>query len=226
MDLELHDLTAAYALDALDEHERVEYERHLATCERCREELAVLQDTAAHLAYGVASPTPPAALRDRVLESVRADGGVVVAFPQRRRLTYALGAAAAAAAALAIGLGAWSASLRQELDAQQSVVDILADPDARTRALEGANGRLVVTETGDAALVVAGLADAPEGKTYEIWVIEGDEPRPAGLFDGSGSRDVVRLTRPVPPRATVAVTIEPEGGVDAPTTKPIFSARA
>ena len=223
MALEVHDLTAAYALDALDAHERDEYERHLATCERCRAELAQLQDASAQLAFGAAAPAPPAALRDRVLERVRADGGVVVPF-RRRRITYALGAVAAAAAVVAIGLGVWASSLADELDAQRSVVGILADPDARTIMLDGANGRVVVNETGDAALVVAGLGEAPSGKTYEIWVIEGATPRPAGLFDGSASRDVVRLTRPVPPRATVAVTVEPEGGVDAPTTDPIFSA--
>ena len=36
----IHDLTAAYALDALDAEEQELYEGHLATCERCREELA------------------------------------------------------------------------------------------------------------------------------------------------------------------------------------------
>jgi hypothetical protein len=36
----------------------------------------------------------------------------------------------------------------------------------------------------------------------------------------------VRLARPVPPQATVAATVEADGGVDTPTTKPVFSARA
>src|SRR5207253_6326006 len=40
----LHDLTAAYALDALDEPERREYEAHLARCEQCRDELASLSE--------------------------------------------------------------------------------------------------------------------------------------------------------------------------------------
>ena len=34
----LHDLTAAYALDALDSDEAREYEAHLARCEQCRAE--------------------------------------------------------------------------------------------------------------------------------------------------------------------------------------------
>ena len=36
--------------------------------------------------------------------------------------------------------------------------------------------------------------------------------------------DVVRLTRPVPPGAKVAVTVERSGGVDAPTSPPVMSA--
>ena len=32
----LHELTAAYALDALDDHETREYEEHLRRCEQCR----------------------------------------------------------------------------------------------------------------------------------------------------------------------------------------------
>ena len=41
--LTMHDLTAAYALDALDAKSRARYEEHLATCEVCREQLAQLE---------------------------------------------------------------------------------------------------------------------------------------------------------------------------------------
>jgi anti-sigma factor RsiW len=41
MEADLHDLTAAYALDALDPDEAREYEAHLARCERCRAERAL-----------------------------------------------------------------------------------------------------------------------------------------------------------------------------------------
>ena len=52
MDTEsIHDLSAAYALDALDDDERRAYEDHLAGCERCREEVASFSSTAGALAY-------------------------------------------------------------------------------------------------------------------------------------------------------------------------------
>jgi anti-sigma-K factor RskA len=218
----IHDLTPAYALDALDPQDEERYEEHLASCERCREELAGLRDPVAALAYGVESPAPPPALRERILHAARAERSNVM--PMRRRLPAALGAVAAVAATVAIALGLWAASVSNDLDRERALLAILADPDAKAIPLEGANGRVVVTDTGEAALVVSGLATAPEGKTYELWVAEGDKVLPAGVFDAKHERDVVRLTRPVTPGSGVAVTLEDDGGADAPTSDPIFTA--
>src|SRR5918994_1675300 len=161
---EIHALTAAYALDALDEAEEGEYEAHLRGCESCREELAVFTDTATALAYAVDAPAPPAALRDRILESAREERAVVVPFRPRRTLSYALGGIAAAAAAAALALGVWSNSLSDRVDELEDERAVLADPNARSADLAGAEGRLVVSETGDAVLVVAGLDRAPSGQ--------------------------------------------------------------
>ena len=219
----IHDLTAAYALDALDPEEEERYEEHLATCERCREELAELRDPAAMLAYGVEGPAPPPELRDRILDAARAERSNVVPI-HRRRWPAALGAVAAVAATVAIALGLWGSSVSDQLDRERSISAILADPEAKSIPLEGANGRIVVTDTGEAALVVSGLATAPEGKTYELWVAEDGKMLPAGVFDAQHERDVVRLTRPVRPGSGVAVTVEDDGGTDAPTGDPIITA--
>jgi hypothetical protein len=45
------------------------------------------------------------------------------------------------------------------------------------------------------------------------------------VFQGGGRTTVVRLQGDASRAAAVAVTIEREGGVDAPTTPPILSAR-
>ena len=223
----IHELSAAYALDALDTDEAREFERHLQECERCREDVAQFAETAAALAYGADSSEPPPQLRARILDAARRDGAQVVELRPRRVQRFVPLAAAAAATVAAIGVGAWAASLSRELDEERSVISVLADPDARSIALRGANGRLVVTKTGEAALVVAGLDRAPEGKTYEAWVIApGNDPLPAGLFDGAAERDVVRLERAVPRGAQVAVTVEDESGADRPTSDPIFEAPA
>jgi anti-sigma-K factor RskA len=223
---EVHALTAAYALDALDEVEESEYEDHLRGCARCRGELAAFTDTASSLAYAIDTPAPPPALRDRILERVRAERAVVVPFRPRRRLSYGLGAVAAVAAAVAIGLGLWGASVSDRLDRIEATNAILADPNARSVRLAGAAGRVVVSERGDAVLVVSGLRRAPSDKDYEIWVIERNRPRPAGLFDAKEGREIVRLDERVPRGAVVAVTLERKGGVRQPTQRPLVTAQA
>jgi anti-sigma factor RsiW len=212
---DVHDLTPAYALDALDETERGDYERHLTTCDRCRSELATLQETASALAYAVESPAPPEALRARILEQARLERGNVVPFRPRRTLTYSLGALAAAAATIALAVGIWANGVAGERDELRA----LADPNALVVELPERNGRLVVAPDGEATLVVEN-DPAPRGKAYEAWVIQDGRPQPAGLF--GGGRQIVRLTRPVPAGASVAVTLEDDEGADAPTTRPLY----
>jgi anti-sigma-K factor RskA len=225
-DRTVHELTAAYALDALDENERRTFEQHLSGCARCREELADLSQTAALLAHGAPAATPPPVLRERILVEARRDGGAtVIPFPRRTRVVLGVaGVVTAAAAVIAIAFGVQSASLSRDLDEAQEAVSVLGDPAARTMPLRGADGRLVVNSEGSAALVVQGLRSAPEGKTYELWVIRDGTPRPAGIFEGDDEKDVVLLDERVDENATVAVTLERDGGVDAPTSPLLFSA--
>jgi anti-sigma factor RsiW len=231
---ELHELTAGYALDALEPDERDAYEAHLPGCERCQEELAGLWEVTGALAVAVSGPEPSPALRDRVLASVRAEEQNVVpleAARRRRSWAPALGAAAALAAVVALGLGIWGASVSGELDdtraaleREQRAAAVLADPAAQTVALDAGSGKLVVAD-GDAVLVVDDLGTAPSGKTYQTWVIEEGAPVSAGVFEGSTGQSVVPLDQEVPDGAVVAVTVEDEGGVDSPTTDPIVASQ-
>jgi anti-sigma-K factor RskA len=223
----IHELSAAYALDALDPAEEREFEQHLRTCDDCREDVASFEAAAAALAFGVDSPKPPPALRGRILERVASERAVVVPF-RRRRVSFGLvSGLAAAAAVVAVGLGIWAASLSNDLDRNRDLVAVLGDPAARSIDLDGADGRLVVAPEGAAALVVRNLDPAPEGQTYQAWVIEGKAPpRPAGLFEGGDRHDALVLDQRVPANAVVAVTVEQDGGVDAPTNQPVFSAQA
>lgn len=205
---DIHDLAAAYALNALDPEDRWTYERHLDTCERCREEVANLREGAAQLAYAATGPEPQPELRERILRAAREERPATV-IPFRRRYLFPMTAVAAAAAAVAaVGLGLWASSLRDEVDRQRVV------------AMQG-GGRLVVS--GDDAAIVACVEQAPADKTYEAWVIRDDVPQPAGLFRGGGC-GTVELTRPVEPGDTVAVTLEAAGGTDAPKGDVLMSA--
>ena len=226
-----HDLLAAYALDALTDDERERFERHLAGCEECTGQLALLREPVAALAYAAEGPAPPEELRDRIVEGARAEPRATVI--ELRRRNWALGAVAAVAAAaacLAIGLGVWAHSLSSSLDRERSAnaaykqaAELLAGR-ATTRPLTGANGSLLVADDGRAALVVCGLVDAPSTKTYEAWVISGQPPQPAGTFRGGSGCNPILLSKRVPRTGTVAVTLERAGGSIAPTLPILFRA--
>src|SRR3954469_14451175 len=67
---EVHALIGAYALDALDDLERARFERHLAACVPCRDEVSGLRRTAVRLADAAAVPPPPR-VREQVLARAR-----------------------------------------------------------------------------------------------------------------------------------------------------------
>ncbi|MBV8257096.1 MAG: anti-sigma factor [Actinobacteria bacterium] len=208
----IHELTAGYALHALDPQDESEYVEHLATCERCRAELAAFQETAGALALAVDPVEPPPALRARILSTARAERPNVVPLRPRWARPRTLAAVAAVAACAVVGLGVWNAVLHSQLSASRSALQAVG--------IKGANGSLVVGADGQATLVVTGLHRARTGKTYEAWVIQNGVPQSAALFDG-GSTSVVRLGPRVPKGAIVAVTVERAGGVTKPTTTPI-----
>ena len=187
------------------------------------------------MAVAASGPAPGAALRERILADVRAEApqNVVPFEPRRHRLAPALGAVAAIAAVVALAIGLWGASVSSKLDDTRSALArseaaaaVLADPSAQSVGLQAGEGRLVVGADGRAVLVVDGLDPAPAGKTYEMWIVPGgniEAANPAGLFSGRDGTQIVAIDGMVQAGDLVAVTVEPSGGVDLPTTAPIVA---
>lgn len=67
------ELLALEAVGALEAEGRRTLDAHLPDCAECRAELRDMSDAAAALAFAVAPVAPPAHLRARILESVRAE---------------------------------------------------------------------------------------------------------------------------------------------------------
>ncbi|MGH3024005.1 MAG: anti-sigma factor domain-containing protein [Gaiellaceae bacterium] len=230
---EIHELSAAYALDALDPADVEAYEEHLSRCAECQQAVAAFQEAAAELAFDAEAAAPPPELRSRILAVAgreRSESADVIPFPRRRWLFPVAAAAAVAAGCLALGLAFWAADLSRQLDDREAAIHsseeaiaALAEPGTTRIPLDGAEGVLLVNEeTGEGWLVVRSLEDAPEEMTYEAWVIQDEEAVPAGLFAGGGLSTVVPLTAPVPEGALVAVTVEQAGGVQQSTQDPVF----
>ena len=68
-DIEIHHLGAAYALDALDERERLAFEAHYSACEVCRTDVRDFRATAADLAV-LTTSAPSPGTRAKVLAEI------------------------------------------------------------------------------------------------------------------------------------------------------------
>ena len=89
-----------------------------------------------------------------------------------------------------------------------------------TAEATGATAMIAYDASGRAMLITHGLPRAPEGKQYQLWFIVGNNPLPGKAFsiDSSGG---TMMTDQVPEAArrsaVFAITLEPAGGVPAPT---------
>lgn len=232
MGTDTHDLAAGYVLDALAPDERSLFEGHLRRCDQCRRVVGELHGTAEALALAVPAASPPPRLREAIVEGARADRAASEIRPAPRRsvLAWAFPALATAAAAAAL---VWAGALSRDLDREREAradreraVLVLASPATDRISLADADGAVVRGSAGEAALVVRGLRSAPSGRTYQAWVVEDGRAVSAGVFEASGPATVHALTAAVPDGAIVTVTVEPDGGVDAPTTNPILRSLA
>lgn len=234
MTADLHHLAAAYALDALDEAERVEFEAHYPTCEICREEVEQFRETAGLLA-GASSVTPPAGLERSVMEQISRTRQVspieVTRLDDRRRRPPVAAWLASAAAIALLVVGA--VVVIGQRGGTSPVEDLLAAPDAvvttldRTPDGDAGSVQVVWSPARDRVAVIANdLPDPGADRVYELWAIVDDTPVPAGLFDPDAGS--VRAAADIADVDAVAwgVTVEPAGGSDAPTTPILFFAEA
>jgi anti-sigma-K factor RskA len=82
---------------------------------------------------------------------------------------------------------------------------------------------MFVSSTG-VVFIGANLPKLDNGKSYELWVIPASgKPAPAGTFDGQGGTSAFYVyTGSTAGASAIAVTLEPEGGSEQPTTTPFI----
>jgi anti-sigma-K factor RskA len=222
---DIHALSGAYAVNALDDVERAAFERHLADCEVCSAEVAGQREAAATMTHAV-SVTPPPALRDRVLAQVATTRVLPpVTRPRRagRRRSFLVAAAAAAVIAAGGGLAIsqpWQPDARQ-LTASEQVLNA-ADAHRVSAPVQG-GGRITVVRSDrmhEAVLLADGVPPAPSGHVYQVW-FQNSEGRmvSAGLMPAD--KDSMLLAGDPRTAQAVGITVEPAGGSEAPTTTPV-----
>jgi anti-sigma-K factor RskA len=242
-----HTLAGAYAMDAVSEPDRVRFERHLAGCESCRQEIRGLREATAALA-AAAAVQPSHAFRDAALRAAaqtrqlppavgHAPAGWTAGDRRRRRWErrgwrsrLALGLAGALAA-VAVAAGVVTYGMQHRLDQAQlhdhAVAAVLSAPDATmmSAAVRTGGTATVVMSHGERALVftAADLRLLPGAQSYELWLIGPAGSRPAGMVPGSarGGMTGPMVVSGLRAGDSVGLTVEPAGGSPRPTSPPV-----
>ena len=229
MPYELHVLTGSYALDAVSDAERREFERHLQHCPACDAEVRGLRETAARLARTCAM-TPPARMEQQVLAAtyrtrqlLPLPAGRPRRIPRIPRIPRRVAVlAAAASVAVAAGLGITQLSAQHQLDQARAtaIARVVTAPDARVdTAPTSAGGSVTVITSAalhESVVSASGMASLPSGRVYQVWVMSPSGARSAGLIHGSSL-----LASAVRPGDRIGITVEPAGGTAQPTTTPV-----
>lgn len=208
----LHTLAGAYALNALGDAERARFERHLARCDACVQEVQGLRDTAALLGSAVRTP-PPERMRETVLAAAgRTRQNPPVPQPERSRQSprpasgwsgsrwarsrwgvrwpaIALGAAVASLACmvvLAVVTVAAQHRLRVADTRNREVAAVLTAHDAKMMTapvMTGGTATLVMSHSKRMIVFsAAGLRPLPGEMSYELWLMGPAGVRAAGML--------------------------------------------
>ena len=189
MEKQLHLLTGAYALNAVNDAERADFERHALGNAETREEVRSLSASAALLAYDIPEETPPPELKANVMAAIRNTRQLPASnvvrdissarsrtqresAPQHRRCVPLVSAAAALAVLGGVGVGGWAIGQNSQSSQvnqadqvqrqQQALLAIMASPDAKIATSSIADGGTVtVASSGKANQAAVMVKDLP-----------------------------------------------------------------
>lgn len=238
-DKSFDELKDAYVLGALPEDERGAVETYLSSHPERQAEIDDLVGVAGLLALAPPEQDPPADLRRRLMGVVASESTLPRVARRRRSDSSWLGrfaglrtVALGAAALLVVGLFSWNVLLQEDVrDLRGEVEEARTASEARepreieldgTWAEQGARAEVTALRDDRAIIVVEDMPPLPDDRTGQVWVINDDVPEPSGLLDPSGNMAATAITTPLGEADAIAVTVEPAGGSDEPTSDPVL----
>ncbi len=91
---------------------------------------------------------------------------------------------------------------------------------------DGMEARLfMVPNSRHAYIVIEGLPQPPEGRDWQVWLspdAENLQPVSVGVFQDRSGKWVLEADQPIMTYEWVGVTLEPDGGSEAPTSPPVM----
>jgi anti-sigma-K factor RskA len=238
---DMHSLSGAYALDALEGgSERDRFTRHMNRCQSCASEVRGFREVATALAFAAAAEPPPE-LRERVLAAAARTRQLppevkTHARPRRTRtwvpwVPWLSGVVATASIVVAVLFGFAQAHTQQELNQaraqNEAIALVLSAPQVKllthTTTKGGVATVYLAADRRQLVVTTNGLPALPAGKVYQLWLI-GKKIISAGLLPSATSG----LTGPVLASGIVrgdalGLTVEPAPGSKQPTTTPILA---
>ncbi|MGH2654108.1 MAG: anti-sigma factor [Actinomycetota bacterium] len=231
---EIRELLGAYALDSVDDAERLELERHLEGCATCREEVAEHREVAALVSGPEERPPDHVWARIRAqLGEPRSERASMTEIHRPGPVARRVAAALTAVAMVAVGFLGWRvAVLEDRIDRlggetlAAAAEGVLADPDAERLVLRSEDASLavdvVVLPEGTGYVLQHNLEPVPEDRTYQLWAMVGERPVSAGLL---GADPAITPFRVGDGTVALAITVERSGGAQRPTSDPIVLGR-
>ena len=239
MSSDLHTLSGAYALDALTPDEAAAFRKHLEACPACQQEVFELRAAAAQMGASQTA-TPPIELRQRIMaaadrqpqlpplvdRSPVSTGAEEPEEVRRPRPRWFPRLAAAAAVAVIAGVGVTQLTEEEpQTQLATPVVRVFEANDADTATVPTKNGGSVSVAVsrslGKVAVDSHRLPELNRGRVYQMWTIAGDDVESAGIVKTDRG-----ATMPLPGTGSqVAITVEPAGGSERPTTSPIVAVK-
>ncbi|MDX3454847.1 anti-sigma factor [Streptomyces sp. ME02-8801-2C] len=148
--------------------------------------------------------------------------------PRMRPLFAPLATLTAAAALVVAALFAvQNAQTQDKLDTAQAqareIADVLSAPDARSTTDRDARGQgitaIASASEGRAVVTLSGYGELPSDRVHQLWLMRPDvQPRSLGLFKGDTPLVATGLDKTA---TSLAVTVEPDGGSEQPTSAPV-----
>jgi len=147
----------------------------------------------------------------------------------RMRPMFAPFATVTAAAALVVAalFAVQNTQTQDKLDTAQAqareIADVLSAPDARATSGRDAQGQgitaIASASEGRAVVTLSGYGELPSDRVRQLWLMRPDvQPRSLGLFKGDTPLVATGLDKTA---TSLAVTVEPDGGSEQPTSAPV-----
>lgn len=220
---DLKTLIAPYVLGALTADELRVVRGHILSCDECMIEAdGYARDTSSLLL--AVDPTPvPEGFEGRVLARVAEERAVTSPAPRTKRRWSLATVMSVVLLITTVALGGALIDARSDLaEDERALTALVGSEGLELTGPNGADAKIVPVDNGS-VFVASGLPEPPGGRTYQLWLMRGDEVTSAGTFDSSGGVTRIEVPRGVEQFDDAAVTVEPAGGSEEPTSEPVMT---